>query len=129
MYHYGALCMKKIQSNHKKQKMEFHKELYHKIDLNKKKMKLERISYLELLSSQLKLPLDLVEGAPIVTAFGKHEVCIENYKGILEYNDTFIKILTKVGNLYVEGNHLTISYFSNEEMKIKGTIQKICYLN
>lgn len=118
-----------LKSNHKKIKMKSNKEIYDKITKSKKQEKAERASYLEILSSQLKLPSDMLADAPIVTAFGRNEVCVENYKGILEYNNARIKILTKIGSIHIEGKNLNISYFTNDEMKISGMIQSINYLN
>lgn len=120
---------KKIRSGHKKFKQKSNKELYDHIDKKKKKEDTERATYLEVLSSQLKLPSDMLAGAPIVTAIGRSEVCIENYKGILEYNSALIKILTKIGSIHIEGKNLNISYFTNEEMKITGMIHNITYVN
>jgi sporulation protein YqfC len=117
-----------MKSNHKKFKLKSNKELYNKIDKTKKQEEVERATYLEILSSQLKLPSDVLAGAPIITALGRSEVCIENYKGILEYNNSLIKILTKIGNLHIEGKNLTISYFTNDEMKITGVINNISYV-
>ena len=50
----------------------------------------------------LELPADIVYGAVIVTAMGRGQVLVENYKGIIEY-------------------------YTNEEMKITGCIQGILY--
>ncbi len=116
---------KKMKSNHMKFKQKSNKELYHNIDSVKKQEKTERESYLEILSSQLKLPSDILAGAPIITAIGRNEVCVENYKGILEYNSCFIKILTKIGSVMIVGKNLNISYFTNDEMKITGMIHTI----
>ena len=120
---------KKLKSQHKKFKEKSNKELYNHIDKKKKKEESERASYLEILSSQLKLPSDMLAGAPIVTAIGRSEVCIENYKGILEYNSALIKVLTKIGSIHIEGKNLNIAYFTNEEMKITGMIHNINYVN
>jgi len=119
----------KIKTNHKKFKQKSNKALYDHIDSVKKHDKAERETYLEILSSQLKLPSDMLAGAPIITAIGRNEVCIENYKGILEYNSCFIKILTKIGRVTIEGKNLNISYFTNDEMKITGMIHTINFLN
>ena len=119
----------KIKSAHKKFKQKSNKELYDQIDSAKKHEKAERETYLEILSSQLKLPSDMLAGAPIVTAIGRNEVCIENYKGILEYNSCLIKILTKIGTVIIEGKNLNISYFTNDEMKITGILHSINYVN
>jgi sporulation protein YqfC len=118
-----------FKSNHKKFKMKTNKGLYDKINKSKKEENAERASYLEILSSHLKLPSDMLADAPIITAFGRNEVCIENYKGILEYNNARIKIMTKIGSIHIEGKNLNISYFTSDEMKISGMIHSINYVN
>ncbi len=120
---------KKFKSSHNKFKEKSNKELYNHINKAKKKEKAERATYLEIISDSLKLPSDVLVGAPIITAFGKNEICIENYKSILEYNDNFIKILSKIGSILIEGKNLKISYFTNDEMKITGLVHSINYLN
>ncbi len=120
---------KKIKSHHKKFKEKSNKEIYDNISKTKKEEDATRITYLETLSSKLKLPSDMLAGAPIITALGRNEVCIENYKGILEYNDRLIKVLTKIGRVHIEGKNLGISYFQNDEMKITGIINTINYIS
>ena len=66
-------------------------------------------------------------GAAIVTVTGRSEVLISNYKGILEYEDSFIKVQTKNCRILISGSHLVIDYYTNEEMKIMGFIHKIGY--
>lgn len=120
---------KKMKSHHKKFKEISNKDLYTKLEKDKKKEEAERITYLERISNSLRLPSDLLAGAPIITVIGKNEICVENYKGILEYSNTYIKILTKIGRVQIEGKKLCIEYFTKEEMKITGIIHKLDYSN
>ena len=64
-------------------------------------------------------------GASIVTITGRREVLIENYKGILEYTEEYIKIQTKNAKLTVYGKRLNIEYYTNEDMKVVGFIKSI----
>ena len=68
-------------------------------------------------------------GAAIVTVTGRQEVLIANYKGILEYEDSFIRIQTKNCRIVISGSHLAIEYYTNEEMKITGFIDRVQYEN
>ena len=77
----------------------------------------------------LELPKDLMLGAAIVTVTGRQEVLIANYKGILEYEDSFIRIQTKNCRIVISGSHLAIEYYTNEEMKITGFIDRVQYEN
>ena len=76
---------------------------------------------------QLELPKDFVLKDALVTITGRRELLIENYKGILIYEDSFIKIQAKNCRIEITGTHLNIDYYTNEEMKITGFLQQIQY--
>ena len=71
------------------------------------------------------VPKDVVLGVPILTMTGQMELCIENYKGIIEYTDLLIRVQSKIGQIKVVGKHLQIEYYTNDEMKITGRILSI----
>ena len=88
-----------------------------------------QISLREKIVDNLELPKDLMLGAAIVTVTGRGEAVISNYKGILEYEDSFIRIQTKNCRIVISGSHLAIEYYTNEEMKITGFIDRVQYEN
>lgn len=118
---------KSLKSSHKKFKKEAKDTLYKGFDRKNKKME-PRLSCLEELSSHLNLPADIIAGAPIVTAVGRNEICLENYKGIIEYNNNLVKVQAKACKICIEGKELNILYFTEDEMKIRGYIKSIRYL-
>lgn len=119
---------KKIKSNHDKFKKESKNSIYNQFQKSMKKTNpIEKENYLETLSNQLKLPADILAGAPIVTATGRNQICIENYKGIIEYTGKLIKIQTKLCKVCIEGTNLNIDYYTNDEMQISGIINTISY--
>lgn len=73
------------------------------------------------------VPKDVILGASILTIIGTNEICIENYKGIIEYTDTMIRVQTKEKQIKIQGKRLQIEYYTNDEMKIKGYIHSIEY--
>lgn len=81
----------------------------------------------EKMVTNLELPKDLMLGASVLTVTGREEALIANYKGILEYKDSFIKVQTKNCRIQITGAHLAIAYYTNEEMKITGFIESIQY--
>jgi len=117
----------KIRSNHEKNKKTFFGSLYRKLKKQEKEEEKEREAYLNILSSTLNLPSDILTGAPILTIIGVCEISVENYKRILEYTDTSLKIVTNVGIIQVQGSNLKISYFAKDEMKITGRLRQITY--
>lgn len=116
-----------LKSSHKKFKQDAKHTLYKGFDKKKKDNPYQKQSYLEEVSNRLHLPADVLAGAPIITATGRNELCLENYKGIIEFNDNFIKVQTKACRICIEGKHLNILYFTEDEMRITGFIQAIYY--
>lgn len=66
-------------------------------------------------------------GASIVTVTGRTDLAIENYKGILEYRKDKIRLLLKHGQLEITGRDLKIDYYTNDDMKITGQVDKLEY--
>ncbi len=75
----------------------------------------------------LELPQDIFYGAVIVTALGRGQVLVENYKGIIEYTREKIRLQAKGCQVTVQGEQLVVEYYTHEEMKITGMIQGILY--
>lgn len=79
------------------------------------------------IAEKLNIPEDISQGLPIVNITGKKEVFVENYKGIIEYQKTCIKIQTKNCRISFVGKNLEIVYYTNTDMKIIGEVQAIIY--
>ena len=78
-------------------------------------------------SDGLELPKDVSCGVVIVTVTGRRSLVLENYKGILSYDDDCIVIQTRDCKVSVCGSRLKVDYYTNEEMKIVGLIHQISY--
>ena len=76
-------------------------------------------------ASALKLPKDVVLGEVLVSFLGRHSVVIENYRSIILYTDSFIKLQAKNCRVNICGSRLVIEYYTNEEMKINGHIKSL----
>lgn len=79
------------------------------------------------MADAVNMPKDVVLGVPIVTITGQVELCVENYRGIIEYTDVLIRIKTKIGQIKVVGKNLQIEYYTNDEMKVTGRILSVEY--
>lgn len=93
----------------------------------KEKEARQTISNKELVVESLKLPKDSMLGASIVTITGNTEAFVENYKGIIEYTSEVILLQGKTCKIEICGKRLSIVYYTNEDMKISGWIERICY--
>lgn len=79
----------------------------------------------ERLADAASLPKDVVMGASVVTVLGSDEVIIENYRGIIEYTDSLVRVQTKGKQIRLCGKRLQVEYYTNDEMKITGCICSI----
>lgn len=74
-------------------------------------------------AESLRLPKDVVLGEVLVSFVGRYTVTIENYRGILIYNDQTVKLQAKHCKLQIRGRRLHVDYYNHDEMKITGQIQ------
>ncbi len=74
---------------------------------------------------ELKLPRDVILGDVLVSFVGRCCVTIENYRGILIYDDSMVKLQAKHCKLEIRGKRLHIDYYDHDEMKITGQIQTL----
>ena len=82
----------------------------------------------EMVVESLKLPKDSMLGASMVTLTGNTDAFVENYRGIIEYTGDLILLQGKTCKIKICGKRLCIDYYTNEDMKISGLIEQICYL-
>lgn len=73
------------------------------------------------------MPKDVILKVPVLTITGQMEICVENYRGILEYTQLLVRVQTKIGQIKIIGQNLQIDYYTNDEMKITGRITSIEY--
>lgn len=73
----------------------------------------------------LEVPREISSADPKITIIGFDEMLIENYKGILEYEDFFIKINTSLGNININGFNLGLEQVTEDDISVKGKIESI----
>ena len=73
----------------------------------------------------LEMPREIDNKEPKITIISFDEIFIENYKGILEYEEFFIKVDTEIGIININGYKLTLEQITDEDIGIKGTIKSI----
>lgn len=75
----------------------------------------------------LNLPKDALLGEVLLSFVGHRSVLIENYRKILLYTDTLIRLQARNSKVEIEGKRLQIEYYTNEEMKITGLIKTVTF--
>ena len=73
----------------------------------------------------LEMPREIDNKEPKITIISFDEILIENYKGILEYEEFFIKVDTEIGIININGYKLTLEQITDEDIGMKGTIKSI----
>lgn len=73
----------------------------------------------------LEMPREIYTNEPKLTIVGFNEVIIENYKGILEYEEYYVKINTYIGIVNINGFNLKLEQMTNDDIKIMGDIESI----
>ena len=73
----------------------------------------------------LDMPMEISSNKPKLTIIGFEELLIENYKGILEYEEFFIRINTYVGIININGFELELDEMTTDDLLITGKIDSI----
>ncbi len=73
----------------------------------------------------LEIPKEVYTNVPKIVITGFDEMIIENFKGILEYEEFFVQINTYVGVININGYGLTLENMTNDDIKVKGKIESI----
>lgn len=81
-----------------------------------KKRRLEKI---------LEMPQEVYTNTPKLTITGFNEIILENYKGILEYEEVFASISTYIGVVNINGFNINLEKMTNDDIKITGKIESV----
>ena len=73
----------------------------------------------------LEIPVELSTNNPKITIIGFERVLIENYKGILEYQEYFIRLNTYIGIININGFNLNLEEMTSDDLLITGKIESI----
>ncbi len=73
----------------------------------------------------LEISEGIIDDITKVSCLGNEKVIIENYLGILEYEDYMIRINTGSGDIFIYGTNLVINELSKDDILINGKIHNI----
>lgn len=77
------------------------------------------------INKMLEMPKETYTNEPKVVITGFNELVIENYKGILEYEEYYIKLSTFIGSININGFNLKLVKMMEDSLKITGKIESI----
>lgn len=73
----------------------------------------------------LEIPVELATNSPKVTISGFEKILIENYKGILEYQEYFVRLDTYIGIININGFNLKLEEMTTDDLLVTGKIDSI----
>lgn len=80
-------------------------------------------------SKFLEIPREVISNVPKITVTGFDEVLIENFKGILEYEDYFARISTSIGIININGFNLKLNQMTDDDILVSGRIENLDFEN
>ena len=80
------------------------------------------------MAEALELPKEIMLGLPLISLLGRGEVTVENYKGILEYDEETVRIGTAAGVLRLSGKGLCLKQLTAECLVITGALEGLEFL-
>lgn len=73
----------------------------------------------------LEIPKEIYTNIPNFIITGFEDMIIENYKGILEYEDYYVRVNTYIGIVNIHGTNLRLEKITEDNIKIIGKIESI----
>lgn len=80
----------------------------------------------EKFSDAMELPKELLLDIPRMTILGNEDILIENYKGIVAYEENLIRFQNGIS---IYGNNLNVEEITDTDMMITGEIYHIEFEN
>ena len=75
------------------------------------------------LDRMLEMPKEVYSNIPKIIITGFDEMIIENFKGILEYEEYFVRINTHIGIININGFNLNLENMTDDNIKVTGKIE------
>ena len=77
------------------------------------------------INRMLEMPKETYTDEPKIVITGFNELVIENYKGILEYEEYYIKLSTFIGIININGFNLKLDKMTEDSLKVIGKIESL----
>ena len=94
------------------------------MNLNERDLTMKKRKYNKIVKI-LELPQEVYSNIPKMIITGFDEIIIENFKGILEYEEFFVRINTHIGIVNINGYNLHLENMTNDDIKVIGKIESI----
>ena len=75
------------------------------------------------INRMLEIPQEVYSDVPKIVITGFDEMIVENFKGILEYEEYYVRINTHIGIININGFDLKLENMSDDDIKVTGKIE------
>lgn len=83
------------------------------------------MAFKEKLTEKSGLPKEIVLDYPKITIIGQSQLDVENYKGIIEYSETQIRLNTYLYILIIKGEDLSFEHITSSFVSVRGKITDV----
>lgn len=73
----------------------------------------------------LEIPVEVTTNIPKITLIGFNQLMIENYTGVIGYEEHLVKINSSIGIIIIEGNKMNLNQINENDVLISGVLSKI----
>ena len=84
---------------------------------------MKKKNYRRKIDKFLEIPKEVYSNNPKIVITGFDELIVENFKGILEYEEFFVRISTYIGIISINGYNLNLENMSDDDIKVTGKIE------
>lgn len=77
------------------------------------------------LDRMLEIPKEVCSNIPKISITGFEEMIIENFKGILEYEEFYVRVKTQIGIININGYNLNLENMTDDDIKVSGKIESL----
>ena len=96
--------------------------------MKKRKKSDEKRSFSAKVCDCLEISADILSDIPRFTINDNTEIQVENYKGILEYEENLVRLMAKNYEIKISGSSLVIMCITDEQVLIRGKIDSLSYI-
>ncbi len=89
--------------------------------------KKEKNTIKERMADAVDISKEILLDVILISCIGNKELTLENYKGILEYSNSIIRVKAKPDILKITGRNLEIKNITQELLYITGTIESLSF--
>lgn len=88
---------------------------------------MKKLNLKKRIADTLELPSELIANSNKISITDFSELLIINYKSIVEYESSVIRINTKEKLIKIEGENLTIKNITDDEVAVLGEIKSVVF--